>query len=165
MAHFHKNFDVTVTINGTGYSVRIHNSEVDLRKKKVIATPEPRLARSKHGREVDLRKKKSLPFQFPERSLQFTRAGLNECPFGPALLNIIQHSNPFSKYTEVRGPLEHYNNKLWPTRLTCCGPPVEKQCTSLISRLITVALKYVITPCSSCKIFHLVDQQICPRGL
>ena len=39
--------------------------------------------------------------------LKFTGTGPYDCPCGPVFLKLIQHANPFSKYTEVRGPPMH----------------------------------------------------------
>ena len=58
------------------------------------------MACSQHGNKVDL--------QIKRRSLRFwvTGVGPYGCSHGLVFLNLIRHANPFSKYTDIRGPLD-----------------------------------------------------------
>ena len=122
VVHFHKNFD--------GISIRYRGSEIDLRKKKVIASPVSRMASSKHQSEVDLQKKKSHCVSTSQMLVHIAvymdlyLTLTQPCSACKPIFKV--HRCPWPTRLTCCGPLMHYNTKLWPTRLTCCGPPVEK---------------------------------------
>ena len=54
--------------------------------------------------------------------LQFT-GWPYDCSYGPVFLNLIRHANPFSKYTEVRGPPHLHAMANLCIKIPSCGPP------------------------------------------